>query len=83
MKKKRKRTEFSKRLAVWAAGMATSSAALSFALAFLGRETASEVTTTIFTACVGYLVTYAAKSYGEKASRNKYGLDENGNTKEK
>lgn len=83
MKKKRKKGEFSKRLAMWAAFMATMSVVLSFCLAFLGKEIPSEVTATIFTACVGYLVTYAAKSYGEKASRNKYGLDENGNPKEK
>ena len=33
----------------------------------------------IFTACIGYLITYAAKSGFEKNSRNKYGRDEYGN----
>ncbi len=78
MKRKRKPWEFSKKLAAWAAGMATVSAALSFLLAFLGRETAGEVSTTVFTACVGYLITYAGKSLGEKISRNRHGLDEDG-----
>lgn len=33
----------------------------------------------IFTACVGYLITYAGKSLGEKISRNRHGLDADGN----
>ncbi len=78
MKRKRKPWEFSKKLAVWAAGMATASVALSFLLAFLGRETAGEVSTTVFTSCVGYLITYAGKSLGEKISRNRHSLDEDG-----
>ena len=73
-----KRWEFSKRLAAWAAILATLSVILSYILAFLGKDYAGEVTTTIFTACIGYLITYAGKSLGEKVSRNKYGLDENG-----
>lgn len=31
------------------------------------------------TACVGYLITYAGKSLGEKISRNRHGLDADGN----
>ena len=70
--------EFSKKLAVWAAVMATASAATSYVLAIFDKQTASDVTTTIFTACIGYLITYAGKSLGEKVSRNRHGLDENG-----
>ena len=70
--------EFSKKLAVWAAVMATASAAASCVLAIFDKQTASDVTTTIFTACIGYLITYAGKSLGEKVSRNRHGLDENG-----
>ena len=51
----------------------------SYVLAFRGLETAEGITTTIFTACVGYLVTYAAKSATEKISRNRHGLDADGN----
>lgn len=43
------------------------------------REAVSDVTTTIFTACIGYLITYAGKSLGEKLSRNKHRLDADGN----
>ena len=39
----------------------------------------SDVTTTIFTACVAYLVSYAAASTSEKVSRNRHGLDADGN----
>lgn len=70
--------EFSKKLAVWAAVMATASAAASYVLAIFDKQTTSDVTTTIFTACIGYLITYAGKSLGEKVSRNRHGLDENG-----
>ena len=42
-------------------------------------ETLDELTGTIFTACVGYLITYAGKSLGEKISRNRHRLDADGN----
>lgn len=71
--------EFSKKLAAWAVVVATASAAASFVLAVLDKQTVSDVTTTIFTACIGYLVTYAAKSATEKVSRNRHGLDADGN----
>lgn len=70
--------EFSKKLAAWAVVIATVSMAASYILAALGRETAGDVTTTVFTACIGYLITYAAKSATEKISRNRHGLDEDG-----
>ena len=71
--------EFSKRLAAWCVMIATAAAIASYVLAFRGLETAEGITTTIFTACVGYLVTYAAKSATEKISRNWHGLDADGN----
>jgi hypothetical protein len=37
------------------------------------------LSTTIFQACIGYLITYAAKSATEKISRNRHGLDADGN----
>ena len=51
----------------------------SFVLAAKDKQTVSDVTNTIFTACIGYLVTYAAKSATEKVSRNRHGLDADGN----
>lgn len=70
--------EFSKKLALWAILIATFSAGMSYYLALTNRQTASDVTTTIFSACIGYLVTYAAKSATEKISRNRHGLDADG-----
>lgn len=70
--------EFSKKLAAWAVAVATASAAASFVLALMDKQTVSDVTTTIFTACIGYLISYAAKSTTEKISRNRHGLDADG-----
>ena len=63
----------------WAASVATLSAASSLLLSAFGRDPVGELTGTIFTACVGYLITYAGKSLGEKISRNRHGLDADGN----
>ena len=63
-KARRRPWEFSKKLAAWAVLVATA---------------AADVTTTVFTACIGYLVSYAAKSATEKISRNRHGLDADGN----
>lgn len=71
--------EFKKRLAAWAATLATLAFVLSYVLAFFDKQTVSDVTNTVFTACIGYLISYAAASLGEKASRNKHGLDADGN----
>ena len=71
--------EFSKILAVWATAIATGAVIASYTLPIFYRESVSDVTTTVFTACIGYLITYAGKSLGEKVSRNKHRLDANGN----
>ena len=57
----------------------TASKISSYALAAFEKDAASDVTTTVFTACIGYLITYAGKSLGEKMSRNKHHLDADGN----
>ena len=74
-RKRKKKIETSKKLAYWAASVATLSAASSLLLSAFGRDPVGELTGTIFTACVGYLITYA----GEKISRNRHGLDADGN----
>lgn len=76
---RRRPWEFSKKLAAWAVVIATVAAAASFVLAALDKQTVGDVTTTIFTACIGYLISYAAKSATEKISRNRHGLDADGN----
>lgn len=78
LSQKRRPWEFSKKLAAWAVAVATLSSVVSYVLAFRDQQTASDVTTTIFTACIGYLVSYAAKSATEKISRNRHGLDADG-----
>lgn len=76
--KPKRKIETSKKLAVWAVCIASLSCIASYVLAALNLQTVSDVTTTVFTACIGYLITYAGKSLGEKVSRNKHRLDENG-----
>ena len=76
---RRRPWEFSKKLAAWAVVIATAAAAASFVLAALDKQTVGDVTTTIFTACIGYLISYAVKSATEKISRNRHGLDAAGN----
>lgn len=78
-RKSRKKYEKSKLLADWAVVMATSSAIASYTLAACGLNAVSDLTSSIFTACIGYLITYAGKSLGEKISRNRHGLDADGN----
>jgi ABC-type Fe3+-siderophore transport system permease subunit len=74
----RRKIEFSKILAVWAVAVATLDLASSFLLAAFDKQPVSDLSIAAFTACTGYLVTYAGKSAFEKHSRNQKGLDENG-----
>ena len=82
-KKKRKSTtkkmETSKKLAWWAVVVASVAATVHYTLTAFSLEPSAELTVAIFTACIGYLITYAGKSLGEKVSRNKHGLDADGN----
>ena len=79
--KTRRPWEFKKKLAAWAVLIATATAVASYILAYLDKQTASDVTTTIFTACIGYLVSYAAASTTEKVSRNRHGLEDRKSTR--
>ena len=79
MKKKKRPWEFSKKLAAWCVIIATAAAMASYTLAAFGKDPAEGITTTIFTGCIGYLVTYAAKSATEKISRNRHNWDADGN----
>jgi hypothetical protein len=77
-KRRKKKLETSKRLAYWAAIVASVCPVASYVLAACGLDPVSDLTSTIFTACIGYLITYAGKSLGEKVSRNRHGLDADG-----
>ena len=75
---KKCKVQFSKALAVWAAVIATAVIIASVALAAFDKQPVSDLAVAVFTACIGYMVTYAGKSAYEKNSRNKHGLDEDG-----
>lgn len=76
---KYKRMEFSKRLAIFACIVTVFSIMLSALLAFLDKETISDVSVAIISGASAIVAGYMGKSAYEKSSRNKYGLDENGN----
>jgi hypothetical protein len=78
MRKKRKK-EFSKILVAWAMIVTTACVAISFALAYLDHDPCIDVTVSVSGACIAIAVAYEAKSAAEKHSRNKFGLDRNGN----
>ena len=77
--KKKHRTEFSKKLVVWALAMTTLCVLLSYVLSLFDHDGCQDVTVAVVTTCVAIAVGYEAKSFGEKNSRNKYGIDEDGN----
>lgn len=77
MNKKKKR-EFSKFLVVWAIVLTSVCIGISYLLALLDHDACSDITVSVVTTCVAIAVAYEAKSFGEKNSRNKYGVDENG-----
>ena len=77
-KKNKRKWEFKKWLAFWCMLLIMVTVGLSFYLAYTDHQTVSDVTTTIVTACVAYLVSYAAASTTEKVSRNRHGLDSDG-----
>ena len=70
--------EFKKKLAAWAAVAITAAAVASYALAYMDKQTASDVTIAIITACGSVNAAYIAASTGEKVSRNRHGLDADG-----
>lgn len=78
-KKKKTKTEFSKKLVVWALVTTSLCILISYVLAFMDHDACSDITVAVVTTCIAIAVSYEAKSYGEKNSRNKYGIDENGN----
>lgn len=71
--------EFKKKLAAWAVVIATLAVIAPYALSLKDKETVGDVSTTVFTGCIGYLISYAASSTTEKISRNRHGLDADGN----
>lgn len=79
LRRKKKKVEFSKILVTWALVMTTVCVVISYCLAMSDHDPAQEVTVAVASACIAIGVAYEAKSYGEKNSRNKYGIDKDGN----
>lgn len=73
-----KKFEFSKFLVIWALIITTVALTTSYILALLGHDPCQEITVSIAGACIAIAVSYEAKSYGEKNSRNKYRVSEDG-----
>lgn len=77
--KQKKPLTFSKIIVVWAMVASSVALILPYILAWLYREPVESLSATIITTCAGCIIAYAIKTLGEKMSRNKYHLDENGN----
>ena len=75
---KKRRLSFSKIVVLWVLILTTASVIASYALSALDKQTVESLSMTLITALAASIVTYCIKSLGEKASRNKYHLDENG-----
>lgn len=86
-KRKKKATEkapkkpltFSKKIVIWAMIASTFALLMPYVLAWFQRDPVESLSATIITTCAGCIIAYVVKSLGEKMSRNKYHLDENGN----
>jgi len=75
----KRRIEFSKRVVITMMVISCCWVSLSFVLSWFGKETLEGLTQTIVTTLLASIVGYFAKSFFEKNSRNKYGLDADGN----
>ncbi len=73
-KKKKRKLEFSKLLVLWALILTTACIIVSYILAFQDHDSCSDITTSVATTCIAIAVGYEAKSFGEKNSRNRYGI---------
>lgn len=69
------KVEFSKKLVAWAMVLTSLCLIISYTLAFFDHDACSEITVSVTSACIAIAVAYEAKSYGEKNSRNKYGIE--------
>lgn len=78
-KRVRKRIEYSKFLAAWALGAATVCLAVTYMLSANDHDPCETVTIAIVTAAASVVDFYMHKSYKEKDSRNRYGIDAEGN----
>lgn len=80
MRKKKKRPmEFKKKLMISIVAGTFACIAASYILAACGMESASDIAVQMIVTCLGAVVGYLIATVTEKNSRNKYGVDKNGN----
>ena len=73
-----RKSEFSKKLTIFAAILMVVAFSFSVILAFCEKDPIETITGTIVTVCGGEMISYYIKSAAEKNSRNKYGIDSDG-----
>lgn len=71
--------EFKKKLLIWSLVATSICIAASYILSACGLESVSEIATSMIETCLGAIVGYCIATLGEKHSRNKYGIDPDGN----
>ena len=76
---KKRKMEFKKKLALFSILIIISVTLADFVLAFMSLPVPETMSYTIVSAAFAYLVAYATTSTVEKNSRNKYGIDIDGN----
>lgn len=76
---KYRKYEFSKKIAIFCCVLMCFSYLLSVILSALDKDPISDITVAVYTVCGGGILGYIIKSAFEKNSRNKYGLDADGN----
>ena len=80
--KKNHKFEFSKFVVVWVLVLTTGTIVASYVLASQDLDPIEGLAETLVTSLAVIVVTYCVKSLGEKNSRNKYGVGENGTQKD-
>lgn len=78
-KKKKSPTEYKKKLAGWVIAASICGAASSYILSACGKDPVVEVTVQLLITGLGTALGYLLATAFEKNSRNKYGVDRNGN----
>lgn len=76
---KYRKYEFSKKVAVFCCVLMIVAFITSVVLSLLDKDTLSDITVAVYTVCGSGILGYVLKSAFEKNSRNKYGLDADGN----
>lgn len=77
-KTEHKKIEFKKKLLIWAVLATSVCIIVSYILSACGVESNSDIATEMIRTCLGAIIGYCIATLGEKNSRNKYGIGEDG-----